>query len=401
MVCQNQIQTSVIVWGVLEPGPSAVTGAPSTSAEAAVLVAMNRWSIMTLTPWRFFLVALAGWMNRRQQEAIEYLREENRILREKLGHKRIILNVAQKRRLATAAAKLPRDLLRQCGTLFSPDTLLKWHRYLVARKYDGSGRGRPGPAPTKQRMIRDLVLRMAEDNPNWGYGRMYGELKKLGYQVHWQTVRRVMLDHGLLDDPYHPPRTTWKTFLSSHWESIAACDFFSVEAWTKAGLTRYLVLFVIDLATRKVEIAGIHHTPAQPQMIQWARNLTDAEHGFLKDKRVLIHDRDPLFTRKFRQTLSGAGVKCLRMPKHSPNLNAYSESWVRNIKRECLSKMILFGERHVRHVVHEYVEHYNLERPHAGIGYETPVRGPLPREGPILCHQRLGGLLKSYYRQAG
>ena len=174
------------------------------------------------------MVALAGWMNRQQQEAIEYLRMENRILREKLGHKRLILNESQKRRLAEAAGKLGKDLLREVGTLFSPDTLLKWHRWLVARKYDGSDRrGKRGPKPTKANMIRKLVLRMAAENPSWGYGRINGELKKLGYDVHWQTVRRVMLDHGLLPDPDKPYKTTWKTFIQSHWDSIAACDFFS------------------------------------------------------------------------------------------------------------------------------------------------------------------------------
>jgi putative transposase len=358
---------------------------------------------MNLTPWRFFLVAIAGWMNRQQQEAIAYLREENRILREKLGHKRIILDVAQKRRLAVAAARLPRELLMQVGTLFSPDTILKWHRWLIARKYDGTGGKKPGPPPTKQRMIRDMVLRMAEENPDWGYGRMYGELKKLGYKVHWQTVRRVMLDHGLLDDPDKPPKTSWKTFLQSHWESIAACDFFTAEAWTKAGLTRFLVLFVIDVASRRVQIAGIHHTPAEPQMLQWARNLTDAQDGFLAGKRVLIHDRDPLYTKKFQATLRAAGVRCLKIPKQSPNLNAYAESYVRTIKRECLNKMVLFGERHVRYVVDQYIGHYNMERPHKGLDYRPPVEPnglPSCRDGPVLCRERLGGLLKSYYRGA-
>ena len=146
-------------------------------------------------------------MNRQQQEAIAYLRTENRILREKLGEKRILLNDPQKRRLAMAAVRLPRQLLREVGTLFSADTLLRWHRCLIACKYDGAGRrGKPGSAPAEHRMIRNLVLRMAEDNPDWGYGRMYGELKKLGYKVHWQIVRRVMLDHGLLDDPDKPPK---------------------------------------------------------------------------------------------------------------------------------------------------------------------------------------------------
>ena len=182
------------------------------------------------------MVALAGWMNRRQQEAIEYLRMENRILREKLGHKRLILNESQKRRLSQAAAKLGRQLLREVGTLFSPDTLLKWNRWFIARKYDGSDRrGKRGPKPTKANMIRKLVLRMAAENPSWGYGRINGELKKLGYDVHWQTVRRVMLDHGLLPDPDKPYKTTWKTFIQSHWDSIAACDFFSVEAWGLNG----------------------------------------------------------------------------------------------------------------------------------------------------------------------
>jgi transposase InsO family protein len=163
-----------------------------------------------------------------------------------------------------------------------------------------------------------------------------------------------------------------------------------------------LVFFVIDISTRRVEIAGIHADPCETQMLQWARNLTDAEDGFLKGKRVLIHDRDPLFTKKFRQTLKAAGVRCLKMPKQSPNLNAYSESWVRTIKRECLHKMILFGEQHVRHVVEQYVEHYNLERPHSSLDHDPPVQPeqPMPREGPVVCKDRLGGLLRSYYRGA-
>ena len=278
---------------------------------------------MTWKPWTFFVVAVAGWMNRQQQEVIQYLRVENQILREKLGHKRIILNDSQKRRLAVAATKLGRDLLRQFGTLFSPDTILRWQRELIARKYDGSG-GKRGPKPTKANMVRKLVLQMAADSPGWGYGRIYGELRKLGYDVHWQTVRRIMLDAGLLPDPDKPYKSTWKTFLASHWQSIGACDFFSIEAWGLKGLTRYMVFFVIDLATRRVQIAGILVDPCETLMLLWARNLTDSQDGFLKDKRILIHDRDPLFTRKFQETLRGAGVRCLKMPRWSPNLNAYA-----------------------------------------------------------------------------
>ena len=345
------------------------------------------------------MVALAGWMNRQQQEAISYLKVENQILREKLGHKRIILNESQKRRLATAAMKLGKDLLRQCGTLFSPETILRWHRWFVARKYDGSGKR--GPAPKKANSVRKLVLEMAEANPSWGYGPIHGELKGLGYDVSWQTVRRIMLEHGLLPDPDKPYKTTWNTFIQSHWDSACACDFFSVEAWGLKGLTRYLVFFVIELATRKVEIVGIHADPCETQMIQWARNLTDAQDGFLKGKRILIHDRDPLFTKKFSETLRASGVRALKLPKRAPNLNPYSERYVLSIKSECLDKMVLFSEKQVRYVIEQYNAHYLTERPHRVLGHRViEPEIPPPSEGPVLCRERLGGLLKTYYRKA-
>ena len=345
---------------------------------------------------------MAGWMNRNQQDVVAYLREENRILREQLGRKRLILSVAQKQRLAAKGKRLGRQLLGQFATLFTPDTILKWHRQLIARKYDGSAKRRPGPRPAKANEIRDSVLQMAEQNPTWGYNRIHGELKGLGYQVHWQTVRRVLRDHGLMDDPDRPKRTSWTTFLRSHWDSIAGCDFFTVEAWTKSGLTRFLVFFVIDLASRRVKIAGIHHTPTEAWMLQKARELTASDDGFLQDKRFLIHDRDPLFTKKFQQTCRGAGVRCLKMPKQSPNLNAYAERFVRSIKSECLNKMVLFGEKHLRHVIDEYMAHYNTERPHQGIDNRRIIEPEEPpsADGPVCCRERLGGLLKSYHREA-
>jgi putative transposase len=348
-------------------------------------------------------MAIAGLMNRQQQDAIAYLKVENRILREKLGHRRIILDVSQKRRLARAAVKLGREGLCQLGTIFTPDTLLRWHHWFIARKYDGSPyRTKPGPEPSKTKMVLDLVLRFAAENPDWGYSRIQGELLELGYEVSWQTVRRIMREHGLLHDPDDPPRTQWKDFLKSHWDCINACDFFSVEAWGLKGLTRYLVFFVIDVSTRRVEIAGIHCDPCETQMIQYARNLTDPENGFLKGRRVLIHDRDPLYTKKFTATLRAGGVRALKLPKRSPNLNAVAEAFVAGIRREVLNKMILFGERHVRHVIDEAVAYYNIDRPHQGMGNRrlTQPAQPPPKEGIVKCRQRLGGLLKSYYRQA-
>lgn len=349
--------------------------------------------------WLFVLISVAGWMNRQQLDVISYLQEENRVLREKLGSKRLILNVVQKRRLATAAAKLGRNVLADFATLFTPETLLRWHRKLVACKYDGSGKR--GPTPEKANSVRKLVLRMAKENPDWGYGHIHGELKVLGFKISWQTVRRIMREHGLLDDPDRPKKISWTTFLKSHFQSVAACDFFTVEAWTPHGLTRYLVFFVIDVSTRRVQIAGIHHTPYEEWMIQQARNLTDSDTGFLKGKRFLIHDRDPLYTTAFRKTLKDGGIRTLKMPKQSPNLNAFSERFVQTIKNECVSKMVFFGEKHVRYVINQYVEHYNTERPHQGLN-NNRITPPETTDivGRIRCRERLGGLLKSYYRQA-
>lgn len=348
------------------------------------------------------LVAIAGWMNRQQQDAIAYLKVENRILREKLGPRKIILDVSQKRRLARAAAALGKEALRDLGTLFSPATLLRWHKWLIARKYDGvPHRTKRGPEPTKTKMVLDLVLRFAAENPDWGYSRITGELKALGYDVSWQTIRRIMKEHGLLNDP-GPSGPSWKEFLRTHYDSLAACDFFSVETLGLKGLTRYLVFFVIDVATRKVEIAGIHCDPCETQMVQWARNLTDAKDGFLKGKRVLIHDRDPLYTKKFKETLQAGGVRPLKLPKMSPNLNAVAEAFVAGARREVFNKMILVGEKHVRHVMQNYAEYYNTDRPHQGMGNRrlTEPTAPPPRDGPVLCRERLGGLLKSYFRRA-
>ena len=350
--------------------------------------------------WHFILVALVGFINRHQQDIIAYLQEENRILREKLGGKRLILNVVQKRRLALAAAKVGKEMLKGCATLFSPETLLKWHRMLVARKYDGSGKR--GPKPEKAIQIRDLVLQMKADNPDWGYGHIHGELKGLGCKVSWQTVRRIMIEHGLIDDPKHKKKMNWTTFIKAHFESMAACDFFSTEVWTPKGLTRFMVYFVIDLSTRKVTIAGIDQAPNEEWMLQVARNLTDPDTGFLKDKRFLIHDRDPLFTAQFKKTLKAGGIRTLKMPKQSPNLNAFSERFVQTIKNECTNKMIFFGEKHLRHVMSEFMAHYHEERPHQGLGNRRiiePEREP-PLKGRVYCRQRLGGLLKSYYRKA-
>ena len=184
--------------------------------------------------------------------------------------------------------------------------------------------------------------------------------------------------------------------------SIAATDFFSVEVLTRSGLVRYFVLFVMDLKSRRVEIAGIHPRPNGEWMSQIARNLTDCDDGFLNGSRHLIHDRDPLFTRSFRAILKSSDVETVILPARSPNLNAYAERFVRSIKSECLAQIIPLGERHLRHAVTEYTEHYHLERNHQGLGNRLIVKpkGVIDMNSAVARHERLGGVLNYYERRA-
>jgi transposase InsO family protein len=195
----------------------------------------------------------------------------------------------------------------------------------------------------------------------------------------------------------------WKTFLRSHFGVIATTDFFSVEVLTLGGLVRYVVWFVIDLESRRVHIAGLTRHPHDAWIQQMARNLTDSVDGFLRGKRYLIHDRDPLFTDGFRATLHAAGVKCLKLPPRSPNLNSVAERFVLSIKSECLDKLVPLGERHLRLAVSEFVEHYHLERNHQGLDNRliTPIAAPVNDNAdpavPVARRERLGGLLSYYY----
>ena len=241
---------------------------------------------------------------------------------------------------------------------------------------------------------------MARENPRWGYTRIRGALYNLGHEIGRNTIKRILLERGF--DPIRRRGLSWETFLKAHWGAIAATDFFSVEVLTRSGLIRYFVLFVIDLKTRRVEIAGILPRPDGEWMKQIARNLTDCEEGFLKDACDLIHDRDPLFTTSFRAILKSSGVEIVKLPARSPNLNAYAERFVRSIKSECLCQIIPLGERHLRRAVNEYTEHYHLERNHQGLDnrlIEKP-KGVIDMNSAIVRHERLGGVLNYYERRA-
>jgi len=183
---------------------------------------------MLNTSLQMMLVALAGWVNERQLAAIEYLKEENRVLREQLGRKRLRFTDDQRRRLAAKGKVLGRRVLRKLGTIVRPDTILRWYRRLVARKYYGSGKRRPG-RPRVMDVIRALAVRMALENERWGYSRIVGELAKVGHTVSRSTVRRILKERGIDQARERLKRMPWSTFLKAHWEAIAAADFFTVE----------------------------------------------------------------------------------------------------------------------------------------------------------------------------
>lgn len=198
-------------------------------------------------------------MNQQQQFAMDYLREENRVLKEQLGCRRLRLNDDQRRRLAARAKRLGRRVLAEVASIVTPETLLVWHRKLIAHKYDGTAQRGPG-RPRTAGEIEALVVRMAEQNRDWGYRRILGALSNLGYRIARGTVANILKQHGIEPAPERQRKTTWKEFLNRHWELIVAADFFTVEVWTRKGLQRFLVLFFIELSTRKVKIAGIART---------------------------------------------------------------------------------------------------------------------------------------------
>lgn len=352
-----------------------------------------------LRPVELMLLCLAGVLTERDRSINLYVLEENRILREQVG-RRPRLTDDQRRRLAALGKQMGRRLLGEWATIVTPDTILRWHRRLIAAKHDFSDRRRPGRPPLIN-LLRKLVVRMALENPSWGYDRIEGEIKILGHKLSPTTVRNILKAHGMQPSPERRKRTTWRDFLRSNWSCIAAADFFTVDARSCRGLVTYYVLFVIELSSRRVHIAGITRNPNENWMLQVGRNLTDPIDGFLRDKRILFIDRDAKYSYEFRELLSGAGVRPLRLPPQSPNLNAYAERFVRTIKSECTERLILFGERSLRHAVDEYVEHYNQDRPHQGVGNRPPcdpdtVQCIAPSRH-IECRERLGGLLRSYY----
>jgi putative transposase len=356
-----------------------------------------------LQPWHLLLSIFAGWINDNQQKQLEFQRTLIEVLREKLGPKRILLNDDQRRRLAVKAKALGRKLLDEICAVFTPDTILRWHRELVAQKWDHSDKRRAVGRPTTPQEVVDLVLQWARENPTWGYDRIADALANVGHKVSDQTVGNILKAHGIEPAPERKRTRTWSTFLKAHWSQLAAIDFTTIEVWTPNGLVTYYLLFAMRLTTRQVCFLGCTPNPDGTWMMQMARNLTDAFEGFLRTPvRYVLMDRDTKFTAAFQAILSAADVKPVLLPPQSPNCNAHLERFFRSLKDEALTQVIFFSETALREATTDFLIHYHRERPHQGLDHQILVPGPEAgrQTGKIVCRERLGGLLNYYHRQA-
>lgn len=353
--------------------------------------------------WVRLLAYVTGSVNQELLLQNEYLAAENRILRAKLPTK-LRLNNPERRTLAEIGKRLGRKVLAEVACVAKPDTILAWYRKLVAKKFDGSKHRKYPGRPTVPPEIEALVVKMARENNGWGYDRIVGALANLGHRLSDQTVGNILRRHGIAPAPKRSRITSWKDFISAHQDVLAGADFFTVEVLTLRGLITYYVLFFIHLESRRVSVAGITRHPDQEWMEQIARSATQETWGHLAPCRYVLHDRDTKFCSTFRSTLADGGVRTIRLPARSPNLNAFAERWVRSVKQECLSKLILFGEGTLSRTLAEFSTHYHGERNHQGKENKLlfPAAGDIPKKRgqPVECRHRLGGLLKYYGRAA-
>lgn len=377
---------------------------------------MSPQGMIPATPTRmiFFLVAhifsmlldligLSRQTDHDKNGEILLLRQQLHILQRKQSHPLRIsrwekLTLVVLARTLTGLTTSTRPRLSQVVLLFKPDTLLKWHRQLVRRKWTFTKSARRGRPPTSPE-LETLILRLAKENPRWGYGKLEGELGKLGYDVGRSTIKDVLKRQHV---PPAPGRATqgsrWRTFLAHTQDEIIACDFFTVETtWLKP----LYVLFFIVIGSRRVHVADCTANPTSAWVTQQARHLSWQSQDGTVPVRFLIHDRDAKFPVAFDTVFRSEDVTIIRTPVRAPNANAFAERWVRSVRQECLDKLLILGEGHLQRVLTAVVTYYNTARPHQGIDQRCPI--PLEsaaRDGPIERRDILGGVLHDYYRRA-
>jgi len=329
------------------------------------------------------------------------LRQQLAILQRK-QEKPIKPNRAEKMVLAVLTAKLKEVTQRPVGHLrgiiriFQPETVLGWHRELVRRKWSYARKNKGG-RPHIDHELEGMILRLARENPRWGYGKIEGELLKLGFNASRTAIRNVLKRHSIVPAPVRSGSTGWRRLMTHYKDQILACDFFTVETiWLK---TIY-VLFFIELSSRRIHLAGVTANPNEIWVTQQARQLIWELDGRETPLRFLISDNDGKFTGAFDTLFRSEGLRIIPTPYQAPNANSYSERWVRTAREECLDHILILNETHLRRVLGEFInDYYNVARPHQGIEQQTPIPYGQPKNtGTVQCRKVLGGIISDYYR---
>lgn len=278
---------------------------------------------------------------------------------------------------------------------------MRWYRKLIAEKYDGSRNSTYAGLPSILQEIVDLVIRLKQEDPRWGYKKIRDKVIYLGYNICKSSVKNILIENGYDPEPDLTVRSNWHEFIKSHWDVLAACDFFTVELLVCHRLVRCTLFFVMELSTRKVFFAPIKLQPDGKYMRQVVRVLRDSEDGFLHGKQYLIHDRDLLYkTEGFHETLRSSNIEPVKLPSRSPDLNCFAERFVKSIRYECLDHLILSSVHHLEYVIEQYCNYYHHERIHQGVGRIIEPKHAIDDMAEIVCIERWWGLLKSYHRLA-
>jgi putative transposase len=366
---------------------------------------MVYWFLMLTITFILDLITSLGHTNRNKDLEIIILRQQVRILQRKVktpprisDPERMILAILVDK--FSQSTKDTCQRLHQVMLIFKPDTVLRWHRELVRRKWTFSRKAKPG-RPTISSELEALILRLAKENPRWGYDKIQGELLKLGHRLSATSVRNILKRHRITP-ALERSSGSWRSFLGHYRQQMLACDFFTVETiWLK---TIY-VLFFIELGTRRIHLAGCTTNPEAIWVTQQARQLVWELKDDSRQLAFLIHDNDTKFTSSFDKVFSSEGIDVVHTPFRAPRANAFAERWVRSVREECLDHILVLNENHLRNLLREclreYTNYYNYSRPHQGISQHFPVSGPERSTKGLIRRQDIlgGGIIHNYFRQ--